>query len=374
MDSSTPPQGFESIAEFELTAEVAHGFSSDGITLPTAVQRAAIPPILAGRHVVIQSGTGTGKTLAYLLPVLQKLRHSAEARAVCFAPAAELALQTLRVAERYKAQGLNALALVSGGNLRGQQSRLQKSTQLVVGTTGRILEMFEKRKLKGVTTIILDEPEPILTGKHADYLREILSRPEPKVQLILAAATFGVNAERWIAEVMGPDVVRPRVEDDPLRSHIEHLFVRVRDEAQRDRQLGRFIEDNRCRRAIVFVNQPNLVRHLYRFLSESKLQPVTVSPERSKQERKQALLSFGRSEARVLLLTDSAATGLDIPDVPWVIHYELPTSALAYVHRAGRTGRAGRAGQSVVFVNDTERARFERIVAELKLSVSAFPS
>src|SRR5688500_10850484 len=120
MDSSAPPQGFESIDGFELTDEVARGFEADGIAAPTAVQRAAIGPILAGRHVVIESGTGTGKTLAYLLPILQKLRHSPEMRAVCFAPAAELALQTVRVAERYKAPAVSALALVSGGNVRQQ--------------------------------------------------------------------------------------------------------------------------------------------------------------------------------------------------------------------------------------------------------------
>lgn len=374
MDSSSPAQGFENIAGFELSEDVVRGFTADGITAPTAVQQAVIAPILEGRHVVVHSGTGTGKTLAYLLPVLQKLRHSPDARAVCFAPSAELALQTLRVAERYKAASLNALALVSGGNPRQQQARLQKSTQFVVGTPGRILEMYEKRKLKGVTTIVLDEPEPILASRDAAYLREILSRPEPKVQLILVAATFGSNAERWIAELMGSDVARPALAEDPTKSLIEHHFVRVRDESLRDRQLGRFIEDNRCRRAIVFVNQPNLVRHLYRFLNEGGLPTVTVTPERSKLERQQAIAAFGRSEARVLLTMDSAATGLDVPDVPWVLHYELPPSALAYVHRAGRTGRAGRAGQSVSFINDAERSRLERIAAELALPLSPFPT
>jgi ATP-dependent RNA helicase DeaD len=374
MDSSLPSPGFESIAGLELTDESVRGFAADGITLPTAVQRAAIPGILAGDHVVIQSGTGTGKTLAYLLPVLQRLRHSGDARAVCFAPSAELALQTLRVAERYKAPGVKALALVSGGNIKQQLARLQKSTQFVVGTTGRILEMFEKRKLKAITTIVLDEPEPILASRDADYLREIVSRPEPRVQLILAAATFGMNAERWITELMGPAAVRLRVDEDPARSLIEHHFVRVRDEAFKDRQLVRFIEDNRCRRAIVFVNQPNLVRHLYRFLNESGITPVTVTPERSKLERQKALLAFGRSEARVLLTMDSAATGLDVPDVPWVLHYELPPSAPAYLHRAGRTGRAGHSGRSVSFINDAERARLERIATELDLTLSAFPS
>jgi superfamily II DNA/RNA helicase len=371
---SVPAEGFESIPGFELTPEIALAFAQDGIVAPTTVQRAVIPPILAGRHVVIQSGTGTGKTLAYLLPILQLLRSSPGARAVCFAPAAELALQTLRAAERYKAPATNVAALVSGGNLRQQQSRLVKSTQLVVGTTGRILEMYEQRKLKGVTIMVLDEPEPVLANKGAEYLREILSRPEPKVQLVFAAATFGVKAEQWIADLMGKELVRPSISDDPLRSQIEHRFVRIARETNRDQDLARFIEENRCQRVIVFVNQPNLIRHLYRFLNEHGLKSVSVSPDRSKQECKQALLEFGRSQARVLLTTDSAATGLDVPDVAWVIHYELPSSARSYVHRAGRTGRAGRSGRSVALVGDGQRAQLEKMASELALEIEPFYS
>jgi superfamily II DNA/RNA helicase len=371
MDSA-PAEGFESIAGFELTPEIIAGFTKDGIVTPTPVQRAVMAPILAGQHVVIQSGTGTGKTLAYLLPILQKLRTSKGSRALCFAPAAELALQTLRTAERYKSPSTSVAALVSGGSARLQQDRLQKSTQLVVGTPGRILEMFEQRKLKGVTIMVLDEPEPILANKGADYLREILSRPEPKVQLVFAGATLGARAEQWIGELMGPNASRPLVADDPLRSRIEHRFVRIRNESDKDQDLARFIEKNRCQRVIVFVNQPNLIRHLYRFLGEHGLKPVSVSPERSKQECKQALLDFSRSDARVLLTTDSAATGLDILDVAWVIHYELPSSANAYVHRAGRTGRAGRLGQSVALVSDGQRARLEKMAAELQLSLTPF--
>jgi superfamily II DNA/RNA helicase len=371
---SVPAAGFESIPGFELTPEITLAFAQDGIVAPTAVQRAVIPPILAGQHVVIQSGTGTGKTLAYLLPILQLLRTTPGARAVCFAPAAELALQTLRTAERYKAPGTNAAALVSGGSLRQQQSRLQKSTQLVVGTTGRILEMYEQRKLKGATIMVLDEPEPVLANKGAEYLREILSRPEPKVQLVFAAATYGVKAEQWISELMGKTLVRPSISDDPLRAQIKHCFVRIQRETSRDQDLARFIEENRCQRVIVFVNQPNLIRHLYRFLNEHGLKSVSVSPDRSKQECKQALLDFGRSQARVLLTTDSAATGLDVPDVAWVVHYELPSSARGYVHRAGRTGRAGRSGHSVALVADGQRAQLERMASELGLEIEPFYS
>ncbi|MES1175952.1 MAG: DEAD/DEAH box helicase [Myxococcales bacterium] len=353
----------------EVDDAMRAAFQADGISAPTPVQQVAIAPILAGKHVIIQSGTGTGKTLAYLLPVLQRLRNPDSGRSLIFAPAPELALQTLRVAERYKPVTLNSGALVATANSRKQKAKVTQSTRLVVGTPGRILEQFAERKLKGVTTIVLDEPDPILATKGADYLREILSRPEPKVQLIFAAATLGANAKRLAEQFMGDALVHTQLEaeTDPLLSRIAHQYLHVRTESTKDIQLAHFIEEARCKRAIVFVNQPNLIRHLFRFLTERNLKPVSLSNDRSKLDRQQALRAFGASEARVLITTDQAMTGIDVPDVEWVLHYELPSSALAYVHRAGRTGRAGKSGTSVVLVTREDRPMQNRIEKELGL-------
>jgi ATP-dependent RNA helicase DeaD len=280
-------------------------------------------------------------------------------------------MQTLRVAERYKQTSVSSAALVATSSIRKQKARVQQSTQLIVGTPGRILQQFAQRKLKGVTTIVLDEPDPILVAPGGDFLREVLSRPEPKVQLILAGATLGAHAQRLIREVMGDSVVHTRVEEDPLQHDIAHHFVQVRDEASKDGELARFITGNACRRAIVFVNQPHLLRHLFRYLSERNLQPASLSRDRSKLEIQRALAAFTRSEARLLLSTDQAMTGIDVRDVPWVLHYELPSSALAYVHRAGRTGRAGKQGRSVAFVTLEQRVSLSRFEKELGIAFRA---
>jgi superfamily II DNA/RNA helicase len=362
MVANDPGDRFETIAGFELTEAVTRGFAKDGIQVPTPVQRSAIAPILEGHHVVVESGTGTGKTLAYVLPILQRLRQLPAARAVCLAPATELAVQTLRVVERYKDANISVAALVAGGN----QSRLQKSTRLIAGTTGRVLEMFAARKLKGVTMMVLDEPEPILTSRDAAFLREVLSRPEPKVQLVLAGATFGQQSERFIAELMGKDLVRPKVESAPLQTSISHHLVRV-PENEKDYRLSLLLDDVDGERAIVFFSEPHKLRHVYRVLTDRRLKPVTVSPDRSKLDCQQALSRFRSAESRVLLTTDRSALGLDIPDVRWVFHYELPGSPEGYVHRAGRTGRAGRAGRSVVLASDEERPALKRIEQALSL-------
>lgn len=363
--TETGPSRFTDLEGLELTSELSAGFKQDGIETPTPVQCAAIPAALRAEHVVIQSGTGTGKTLAYLLPVLQRLRTVPGSRAVCFAPSAELAIQTLRVAERYKDPAVKSCALVAGG--RSGKTALQKSTQLIIGTPGKLLEAYERRKLKGVTTIILDEVEPILNNKDADYLEEIMRRPEPKVQLLIAAATFGVRSERWIKELMGQGATSARVEDNTLKERITHHYLRITNENQRDQQLIRCLQETKGQSAIVFVNQANLLRHLYREISERGLRVESVSPERTKQQNQHALKSFREGKAKALLISEAGGVGLDIPNVPWVFHYEMPHSAEGYLHRAGRTGRAGRLGRSVVFVGEGQRARLEKMVAELGL-------
>lgn len=369
MHDGVTNDSFEAIPGFVVTPTVSSALEQDRIAIPTAVQRAAIGPIIEGHNVVLASGTGTGKTLAYLLPILQRLTAAPASRAVCFAPATELAIQVLRVAERYKGSGIDAAAVVSAGNRRLQASRLHKSTRLIVGTPGRLLELYEKRQLRGVTTVVLDEPEPILAGEGAEFLVEVLSRPDPRAQIILSGATFGGLSERFIRHSMGAGVVRIRVNDDPLRTRIAHRAVWARHAGEKDVLLARFIARHRCTRAIVFVNQSHLIRHLHRTLEEQNIVCVTVSQERTKTQCQQALADFSRGRAQVLLTTDRAATGLDVPGVDWVLHFELPSSANAYAHRAGRTGRAGRAGTSVAFVSDADKIPLRRLQKELGLEL-----
>lgn len=356
-------------APIHLTSTIERALQTDNITEPSAIQRAAADPILAGSSVVVQSGTGTGKTLAYLLPVLQRLNEEATQRVVIITPSAELSIQVANIARRYKESNIQVAAVVAGGNPR--QERLQKSTQLVVGTAGRILELYSQRKLKGVTTMVLDEPDPILVGDTPVYLREILSRPEPKVQLILVGATIGQKTEALIQDVLGERAQRVLVDDAPTTTRIAHHFVHV-DPQAREVALAQFLQTLDGARAIVFVNQPQRFRHLYRYLSEHGYRPVTVNSERTKQQRRDALDAFKVGKARVLLVSDAAARGIDIPAVDWVVHYESATSAPGYVHRAGRAGRAGRDGTSVALVTPEELATLKGFARELAIQCTAW--
>lgn len=356
-----------------LTETLAAALRKDAIVEPTPCQRAATGVILAGQHCVLRSGTGTGKTLAYLLPVLHKLATDPAGRTVVMTPSAELAIQISNVARRYKEASVTVASVVAGANQKKAKDRLQKSTRLIVGSPGRILELFSQRKLKGVTTLVLDEPDPILVGETPRALSEILSRPEPKVQLVVVGATLGPKTERLLAEVAGEQAVRVSVDDDaPLQNQILHYFVPVGGD-QREVDLLRFIERQGCEQSIVFVSEPQHAGHLFRYLTDRQMRPVTLSDERTKQQRRAALDAFTSGKARVLITTDAAARGIDVPAIDWVLHYGLPSSAPAYVHRAGRTGRAGRGGTSVSFVSQRELPILQGFAKQLQIACPAFP-
>lgn len=322
---------------------------SDGITAPTPVQTASIGPILAGRNVLISAGTGTGKTLAYLLPVLQQLRETG-GRAVVFAPGAELAMQTLRVAKAY-APDLQMGPAVATSSRKRQRSQLTKSTQLVVGTTDRLVELFLGGKLKGVGVLVFDEIEPILASKAAPGLHTLLSRSEPVRQLVVATATMGQSSEAFVARFLGPDVVMATGGERVLDEQITHRMIAVPGVGDKEGALIRFVRGLNGKQAIVFGANPKLISRLFHVLSEREVAVATLSRDRTKAQRRQALDGFRSGAVQVLLTTDAGARGLDVPGIDWVVHVDLPRSPEAYVHRAGRTGRAGRQGTSVAIAD-----------------------
>lgn len=353
-----------------LTEPLGLALAELGIERPTPVQERALAPILAGRHVVLHSGTGTGKTLAYLLPLLQQLRDT-DGRVAVIAPGAELAMQVVRVANAVKDPDITVGGAVSTSNLKRQRKRVTRSTKLVVGTPERIADLLQRGTLKGVRTLVLDELDPILASRAGPTLTALLSRSEPKFQLIVATATLSPRSNAFFERFL-PDAVRVEGPDAPLRDNIAHCTVRVPRRTGREVVLARFLRENKCERAMVFATDARVQSHLYSFLTGHNLSTATLTRQGTKQQRQAALAAFRRGDARVLLLTDATARGLDVPDVGWVIHYDLPSSSQAYAHRAGRTGRAGRRGWSIVLVDSTDGDALRRVERRIGVRLSPF--
>ncbi len=354
----------------ELTEELRSRLAHDGIETPTGAQRAAIPAILAGRDAVIQSGTGTGKTLAYVLPLLERARRDPSFRALILAPSPELAMQILRSIEAYKPRELGTASLVGAGNIQRQKERLKKHPRFLVGTPGRVLELIFARKVRPQTlaALVLDEVDEILSPANDLELRKICARPEVSLQLIVASATIAKRAEAFVRDFMDKARLRVQLDDSPMRSRIDHRYVELlgrRDEAA----LIELLEQEQIERALVFVRHGFFVPKLFCALRDHGIASVTLSADGDKLRRKRALDAFARREANLLIATDAAARGLDIAELDLVIHFELPNDDESYLHRAGRTARAGRRGTSLLMVTRDEHAALLRLAHKLRLEI-----
>jgi ATP-dependent RNA helicase DeaD len=351
-----------------VTEILTRGLARHGIAEPTAVQEAAIPAVLAGQDLIIQSGTGTGKTLAYVLALLDRAHRDPQFRVVIMAPSPELALQILRTVEAYKSPSLKSASLVGSGNIARQKERLKEHPQVLVGTPGRVLEMIFARKVqtRTIKALVLDEVDQILTDQNAAELDEICSRPEFDSQIITASATFGRRAEAFAQSRMKPERRRLQLAASPLRENIAHRFV-VFPGDRAELPLVRLFAELEIDRALVFVHKSYNVAKLFHALNAHDIPCVTLSAERTKGERGKALAAIRAGAARALVATDAAARGLDIEGLAWVIHYELANNNESYLHRSGRTGRAGKIGTSIVMVTKEELPVLERLARELKL-------
>ncbi len=352
-----------------VTDTMQRAMAADGITTPTQVQALSFAAIAAGKNVVLHSGTGTGKTLAYLLPILQRLREE-DGRAVVIAPGVELAMQTMRVANAYKDPELKTAAAVATSNKKRQNKRIQQSTRLVVGTTDRIAELLSSGKLKGTRILVFDELDPILSARGFDTVVTLLLRSAANLHVLIASATLSERSQSFIDRFL-PQALVVETLETPTKDTISHHTVRVAGRLGKDTAIVRFVQQNPGQ-TIIFSAHMNQQSRLFHELTGHNIATVTVSRQRNKQQRQAGIQAFRAGKARVLLTDDATGRGLDIPRVAFVLHHDVPRSLAAYVHRAGRTGRAGHQGRSVLFVEDAARGALRRIAAGLHAPITPF--
>lgn len=357
---------------FSIREELKLRLQAKHITEPSPVQAAAIPAALEGRDVLAQSQTGTGKTIAYLLPVLTRIQHDERTtQAVIVAPTQELAMQIVREAEYYsEGSSIQIAALIGGAALKRQVEKLKQHPQLVIGTPGRIRELIEMRKLKmhEVRTIVVDEVDHVLQKGGAgdtDYIMRSALRDR---QLLFFSATLPqevkVLAERWMQ-----DPVNIGIEPEKrIADTIEHL-VFVCEEREKIDTLRRLVRHWNPKQAIVFINNSSEIAEWEQKLSYTHLSVASLYGDAPKQERVNVLKRFREGQFQLLLATDVAARGLDIPDLPYVFSAQPALNAEHYVHRAGRTGRMGRQGVSVNLISPREKFIMNKFERELGIVI-----
>ncbi|MCA1038276.1 DEAD/DEAH box helicase [Bacillus infantis] len=354
-----------------ISDPLIHKLAAQGIDEPTAVQEKAIPIVLEGRDIIAQAQTGTGKTLAFILPILEKMDPSnGSTQALIVTPTRELALQiTSEVKKLIEGMpDLNVLAVYGGQDVEKQLHKLQKQTQIVVATPGRLLDHLRRGtvQLGEVSFLVLDEADQML---HIGFLNEmelIISQTPATRQTMLFSATMPDDIRKLSKKhLKEPESVRIEKTFVPEKA-IEQLAIFTTDRAKQNALISRIRED-RPFMAIIFCRTIRRATKLYDALKAQRFSCEELHGDLTQAKREKVMKKFREAEIQFLIATDVAARGLDVEGVTHVYNYDIPQDSESYVHRIGRTGRAGKDGLAVTFYAEKDEAALKAIEQELNI-------
>jgi ATP-dependent RNA helicase RhlE len=349
---------------FNLGEPILRALSQKGYVNPTPVQQEAIPQILTGKDVVACAQTGTGKTAAFCLPILEKLSQSKSnhIRALILVPTRELAIQVSANLKQYGANlSLRSCVVYGGVSQRTQEQELRQGVDIVVATPGRLLDLINQRTLNlgRLEILVLDEADRMLDMGFIHDVKRIIKMIPSTRQNIFFSATMPAEIRSLIASFMrSPVTVNISKKQEEIKIEQSVYFV---DRDKKRSLLKHLIEEKNIQNAIVFARTKYGADKLARHLSKSGITADSIHGDKSQNARIRSLSNFKKNSIRVLVATDLAARGIDIADLPYVFNFELPESAETYTHRIGRTGRAGAQGNAVSFCDHEEKGRLQNI-------------
>ncbi len=345
-----------------------------GYERPRPIQASSIPPLLAGKDLIGQSKTGSGKTAAFGLPLLQRLdpaRRELSALVVC--PTRELSAQVARELRKLgrKLPGLSVAVLSGGEPLRDQKNALEQGAQVVVGTPGRLLDHLQRKTLKlhRVSLVVLDEADRMLEMGFEQDVRKLLKALPPEHQTALFSATFPESILALSAKYQREPVRVTVAEESEAGAGIEQLVVHVAP-AQKLEALRWVFQRYPHESALVFANLKATVAEVEAGLLASGVSVASLHGDLEQYDRDRVMAKFRNGSTRVLVATDVAARGIDLSALDLVVNFELPSQPEVYVHRIGRTGRSGRSGTAVALCAREEQPKLEAIEAFQRSTLS----
>lgn len=340
-------------------------FRQEGFTESTLIQKYVYPKLAEGKNVVGLAPTGSGKTLAYSLPLLEKILPKDGSQLLIMAPSQELAAQLTNTIRPWaKLLDLSVIGLLGGANVKRQIEKLKKHPEVVIGTPGRLLNLINLKKLKlhKIESIVIDEADEMLGDEDSlNDVREIVGHCPSEAQISFFSATEAPifsELHRWF----GVDVERIDVrKEDNTRGEVTNYMIETptRKRTEMLRRLGH-VDDFY---ALVFFKQTATLRDVAEKLLHMKVPVAILSSEQRQVDRQKSLRQLRKREIRFVLTTDVAARGLDLPDLPAVVNYDLPKDTNTYIHRAGRTGRMGADGIVVNLGNEHDLRLFKQLMS-----------
>jgi ATP-dependent RNA helicase DeaD len=360
-------------AELGLSEATLQALRDVGYESPSPIQEQAIPALLQGRDVIGQAQTGTGKTAAFGLPIMEYVDPSEQAvQALVLTPTRELCIQVTQALRAYGARkGVDVVAVFGGAPIRTQQAQLRAGGHVVVGTVGRVLDLISRHSLMLTDTrfVVLDEADEMLDLGFLEDVEKILSLTPSSRQTALFSATIPPPirqlADRYMYE---PQIIQ--VEAATLTIDTVAQFQLPVETKHKPEMLVEVLRAEKPDQAIVFVRTKVRCDQLYRTLRDRGLNVRALHGDMTQGSRDGVMLAFKGGRVPILVATDVAARGLDISTVTHVINYDVPTSPDTYVHRIGRTGRVGRTGRAITFVEDRQKREMAAIERHIGTSIA----
>jgi superfamily II DNA/RNA helicase len=348
-------------------------WEKSGFQQPTSIQDTAIPLILEGKDLIAESPTGTGKTLAYLLPLLNKVEPNSQSlQAVVLASSQELVMQVYQEFQKWsEGSEIRGTSIIGGANVKRQLEKLKKRPHVIFATPGRLFELIKQKKVKmhEVKLVVLDEGDQLLIPEHLNTVNNIVKSTMGDRQVVLFSATMKAGTEKLAKEITKePEILR--IEKDELASsgEVEHIYFTAepRDKIKLLEKIARL--DNI--KALAFINDIGEIQVFKEKFNFKELSTGILHSDMKKLERQAELKAFRDGKTKMLIATDVAARGLDIQGVTHVVHVDFPRDIAQYVHRAGRTGRMGANGIVISLVTEREERELKRYCQELNVTPS----
>jgi ATP-dependent RNA helicase RhlE len=342
---------------FSFHPQINAGVSKAGYTSPTPIQKQTIPPILEGKDVLGLAQTGTGKTAAFVLPILQRLMKGqrGKLRALILAPTRELAEQThMAITQLGRHTGLRSITVYGGVSAQPQIKALRKGVDIVVACPGRLLDLHGQKEidLRNIQVLVLDEADQMFDMGFLPAIRRIIAAVPIKRQTLLFSATMPKEIRSLATEMLQNPVTVEISISQPLKS-ISHAMYMVEQTRKRD-MLMNLLYNNDDGQVLVFTRTKHRAKKLAYQLTKADFSATALQGNMSQNQRKAAMDKFRKGRVKIMVATDIAARGIDVSKVSLVVNYDLPNTAEAYTHRTGRTGRMDRLGTALSLVTNDD--------------------
>jgi ATP-dependent RNA helicase RhlE len=358
--------------EYRLSKEVKRNLEEMGFKRPTDIQFKCIPHIQRGEDLLAIAQTGTGKTAAFAIPLIDKLQQikykafekGSVVRAIVMAPTRELAQQITQVFNKIgKGSNVKAVCIYGGVEQDYQVKRLLEGMDIVVSTPGRMFDLQAQGHLKlgKVSILVLDEADHMLDLGFAKDINDLIQRLPKRRQTLFFSATIGKKIKQQAYKMVNSNAIRIQISPkDPVSKNVDHQIVSVKMDDKRF-FLQRLLEENKGKKFLVFVRTKVRAERVKAAMERVNIDSLTIHGDKEQEDREVALLAFRTGACQVLIATDVTARGIDIEGVEYVVNYDLPEVAENYVHRVGRTGRAKAKGKAVSFCAPNEKELLKEI-------------